>query len=99
MWVEEECYRLGEVDAAQDRSAGVSVDLGSFWGRFRVGTGAVFSVDMSPEGEPRAATLWTEPGVVVAGVVLGDRYPQNPCGLAYLDGYRGVPFQPPYPAE
>ena len=56
------------------------------------GTGMIISAYKSPEGEVRILLYWMEGGVPTVMVVVGGGAKAS-CGSAYIDGYRGVPFQ------
>ncbi len=51
-----------------------------------------------PQGEGLVGmpttVAWTESGVIKVEVTVMGGPDQLPCGEAYVDGYRGVPFQP-----
>jgi hypothetical protein len=93
------CYALGEADVAQDRSAGATLERTerqASW-RFTGGSGFIFSLDRDPTGDGlRITVLWTEPEAVVKAEVFvaeAGGPDQVPCAQAYIDGYRGVPFE------
>ena len=52
----------------------------------------IISAYKSPEGEVRILLYWMEGGVPTVMVVVGGGAKAS-CGSAYIDGYRGVPFQ------
>ena len=71
------CYQMGLADGAQDRAAGVKL-----------------MVDQSPACTETVCTAvsYVERGVLTIVVGVGGGAKPS-CGLAYTDGYRGVPFQ------
>jgi len=94
-----DCYQLGQADAAQDRSAGATLQLPPgaplppSQGSEGSGTGVIWNMYKSPEGEVREILYWTEDGMLGGAVGEATPGPKNSCGEAYLDGYRGGPFQ------
>jgi len=91
---QEACYELGKADAAQDQSAGATEEHASQFAD--VDTGFLIS-GFGPKGEglvgKPTSVAWVESGVVKVEVVEMGGPDQLPCGKAYTDGYRGVPFQ------
>lgn len=87
------CYQLGATDAAQDQSAGATMEYTS---PEPVDTGWVLT-GFGPQGEGLVGmpttVAWTESGVIKVEVTVMGGPNQLPCGKAYVDGYRGAPFQ------
>ena len=92
---EQTCYQLGGDDAAQDRSAGATMDHASD-SVSATDTGFLISgygpKDQGVKGLP-TTIAWVESGVVKVEVTVLGGSPQLPCGKAYTDGYMGFPFQ------
>jgi len=87
------CYQLGQADGAQDRSAGATLQLPPGVSPSQPGgTGMVMEIYKSPEGEVRTIVYWMEAGVPTIVLGIGGDAKAS-CGSAYIDGYRGVPFQ------
>jgi len=84
----------GQVRTLQDQSAGATEEHASPYAD--VDTGFLIS-GFGPQGEGLAgmptSVAWVELGVVKVEVVVMGGPSQLPCGKAYTDGYRGVPFQ------
>ena len=90
---QEACYEMGAADAAQDQAAGATEERAS---PDAVGVGFVIS-GFGKRGEGLVGmptnVAWAEPGVFKVEVVVMGGADQLPCGKAYTDGYRGVPFE------
>jgi hypothetical protein len=88
-----QCYQLGEADAAQDQSAGATMNLataeGSDTGFLINGFG---QTGQGIEGMP-TTIAWVDSGIIKAEVVVMGGPLQVPCGKAYADGYAGYEFQ------
>ena len=90
---QQQCYQLGEADAAQDQSAGATMNLATAEGS---DTGFLISgfgqTGQGTEGMP-TTIAWVESGIIKAEVVVIGGSLQVPCGKAYADGYAGYEFQ------
>ena len=89
------CYQLGTADAAQDSSAGATMEYTSP-DTNPADTGFILT-GFGPQGQGLVGmpttVSWTESGVIKVEVTVMGGPNQLPCGKAYVDGYRGAPFQ------
>ncbi|MFN8632269.1 MAG: hypothetical protein U0893_00335 [Chloroflexota bacterium] len=95
------CYKLGQADAAQDQAAGVPLKLApvAVPPQFPNGRGPV-RLSGTSGGVFYNLIAWVETDRSIKAEASVSGSPQSTrCGLAYLDGYRGAPFKPPYPTN
>jgi len=92
---QQDCYRLGTADAAQDQAAAATMNHAS--PDTNTADIGFILTGFGPQGQGLVGmpttVQWTESGVIKAEVTVMGGPNQLPCGKAYVDGYRGAPFQ------